>query len=210
LQLPPIDFGVLVYVIGFLDPFTNDPLLCINLLPNPNSNGCPFIDHGLLIGTCSFCGLNIAKGGYVSTLFICNLVSYRPPCCLYSLSYFSYEDVICGTSKVCLVACTIVGIVNATTFPLIIFCAHASMLSCSFLALNPKAPPSSALFFLLRSFLGNFVVAFFLFSSVVYISYRNLRAIAGIKIHLIETLFISLESLERTCLKWARMTHLGT
>jgi hypothetical protein len=65
------DFGVFVYVIGFLDPFTYDPISYINLIPNPNSNGNPSGDHGLLNGTCSSGGLNITKEGCVSTLFIC-------------------------------------------------------------------------------------------------------------------------------------------
>jgi hypothetical protein len=44
------------------------------------------------------------------------------------------------------------------------------VLSCSFFTFEPKAPPSSTLFFLLRTLLGEFVAAFFLLFSVVYIS----------------------------------------
>jgi hypothetical protein len=35
----PTNFGVFVYVVGFLDPFANDRISCTNLLPNSNSNG---------------------------------------------------------------------------------------------------------------------------------------------------------------------------
>ncbi len=97
---------------------------------------------------------------------------------LYSLGCFSYGDVICSTScfyylnyvshgvviygifEVYLIACTIVGIIDGSTLPLIIFCAFISMLSCSLFTLEPKAFPSSTLFFL-RTFLGKFVGAFF-------------------------------------------------
>jgi len=44
------------------------------------------------------------------------------------------------------------------------------VLSCSLFTLEPKAPPYSTMFFLLRALLGKFVVAFFLFFSVVCIS----------------------------------------
>jgi len=75
------DFGVFVYVIRFLDFSANDPISCSNPFPNPNSNGIPFADPGLLISTCSFDCLNTTKEGYVSTLSVCNLVAYRP--CVY-------------------------------------------------------------------------------------------------------------------------------
>jgi hypothetical protein len=44
------------------------------LLPNPNSNGCPLANLGLLIGTYNFGGLNTIKEGYVSTLVVSSLV----------------------------------------------------------------------------------------------------------------------------------------
>jgi hypothetical protein len=44
------------------------------------------------------------------------------------------------------------------------------MLSYSLFTLELEAPPSSTLFFLLRTLLGEFVVAFFLFSNFIYIS----------------------------------------
>ncbi len=42
-----------------------------------------------------------------------------------------------------------------------------SMLSCSLFILKPEALPSSILFFFLKTLLGEYVVAFFLFSNVV-------------------------------------------
>ncbi len=74
------DFSVFVCVVGFLDPFVNDPISCTNLFPNPNSNGCPSTNPGLLISTCSSSGLNTTKEGYVSTIFVYILVTYRPYC----------------------------------------------------------------------------------------------------------------------------------
>ncbi len=71
-------------VVGFLDPSIDDPIFYTNLLPNPNSNGCCYVDLGLLIGTCSFGGLNITKEGCVSTFFIYIPIAYRPSyvyCC---------------------------------------------------------------------------------------------------------------------------------
>ncbi len=79
-----IDFGVFVCVVGFLDHSIDDPHSCANMFPNPNSNGCPSVDLGLLTSTCISSGLNIAKEGYVSTLFIYNPVACRPSyvyCC---------------------------------------------------------------------------------------------------------------------------------
>jgi hypothetical protein len=64
---------------------------------------------------------------------------------------------------------TIVGTVDGSTLPLIIFCAPTFVLSCSLFTLELEAPPSSTLFFLLQAFFGEFVTTFFLFSSVVYI-----------------------------------------
>jgi len=215
------DFGVLVYVVGFLDPSTNDPISCTNMLPSPNSNGNPFVDLGLLIGTCTYNGLNTAKEGCVSILFVYNPIACRPSCvccyccckcyckcwkccglivvsiqssytfpskcrcsspfknlvscspltsCLYSLSSFSRGNVICGIFIVYLVACTTIGTVNGSILPLIIFCALTFVLSCSFFTFEPKVPPSSTLFFLLRALLGESVAAFFLFFNVVCIS----------------------------------------
>jgi hypothetical protein len=54
--------------------------------------------------------------------------------------------------------------------PFIIFCAFESMLSFSLFTPKLEAPPSSTLFFLLRTFFGEFVATFFLFFSVIYIS----------------------------------------
>jgi hypothetical protein len=76
------NFGVLVYVVGFLDPSTDDPISCTNLLPNSNSNGNPSVNPSLLFGTCISNGLNIAKEGYVSTLSICSPSSMYTFLCL--------------------------------------------------------------------------------------------------------------------------------
>jgi hypothetical protein len=74
------DFGVLICVVQFLDLFAKDPNFCINILPNPNSNGCLSIDHGLLTNTYNFGGLSIATGVCVPTLYVYNLVACRPLC----------------------------------------------------------------------------------------------------------------------------------
>jgi hypothetical protein len=54
-----------------LDPSTKDPNSCTNLLPSPNSNDYPFVNHSLLISTYSFGGLNIVIGNCVPTLSMC-------------------------------------------------------------------------------------------------------------------------------------------
>ncbi len=96
--------------------------------------------------------------------------------CLYSLNCPSYKDVIYGTFVVCLatytivgITCTIVGITNGSILPLVIFYAFAYVLSCFLFTLESKALPSSTFLFLLRALICEFVVTFFLFSSVVYI-----------------------------------------
>ncbi len=84
---------------------------------------------------------------------------------IYSLGYLSYGDVIYGIAIVYLTALTIVGIVDGSTLPFIIFCALKSMLSCSLFTPNLEAHPSSTLFLLLKTLFGKFVVDFFLFSN---------------------------------------------
>jgi hypothetical protein len=79
-----IGFDVLVCVVGFSNPFADDPISYTNVLPNPNFNGCPFVDPSILIGTCSSGGLNIAKASCVSTLSMCSPLVYKPSCvCCY-------------------------------------------------------------------------------------------------------------------------------
>ncbi len=120
---------------------------------------------------------------------------------LYSLSYFSYGtiiygtfcvnsfnypscgDVICGTSIIYLAACTpisithtIVGTINGSTLPLIIFCALTFVLSFSYFIPVPKAFLSSTLFFFLRAFFGKSATTFFLFSNNVFFSTPFLSA----------------------------------
>ncbi len=187
---------------------------------SPYSNGNPFIDLGLLIGTCSFNGLNIVKEGYVSIFFVYSHVACRFSCiccyrcckccckcykccgltvvsiqssytfpsksrcsspfrnlvscspltsCLYSLNCLSCGDIICGTFTICLVACTTVGTIDGSIIPFIIFCALTFVFSCSFFTFELEAPPSSTLSILLKTLLGEYVVAFFLFFNVVCI-----------------------------------------
>jgi hypothetical protein len=88
-----------------------------------------------------------------------------------------YGDVICGISIICLVACTtisttftIFGIIEGSTLPLIILFSLTYVLSYSFFTLDLKALPSSTLFFLLKSLLGESTLTFFQFSNVVNIS----------------------------------------
>ncbi len=73
-----IDFGVLICIIRSLDPFADDPSSCTILFPISNSNGDPFVDYGLLGGTCGSTGLNSSKTNCVATFSVYNLVTYRP------------------------------------------------------------------------------------------------------------------------------------
>jgi hypothetical protein len=68
------------------------------------------------------------------------------------------------------ITCTIFGITNGSILALVTFYALAYVFSCSLFTLESKALPSPTLFFLLIALIGEFVVTFFLFSSVVYIS----------------------------------------
>jgi len=90
--------------------------------------------------------------------------------CLCSLGCLFCGDVIYGIVVIYLTTCTTVGIVDGSILPLITFCAFKSMLSCSLFTPELEVPPSSTLFFLLRTLLGKSVTTFFLFFSVVYIS----------------------------------------
>ncbi len=248
-------FGVLVCVIGFLDPSINDPSSRTILLPNSNSNWNPFIDFGLLGGTCSSAGLNSSKAGHVTTFSFCSLIACRPSCvyywfcykcyskcckcrglvvvsiqssytfpskcrcsspfgnlvlcssltswlysfnslscgdvicgtsCLYSLDHVSCGIIICGISLVCPIAyttigitLTTVGIANGSILPLIIFYALRYVFSYSLFILELEVPPSSTLFFLLRTLFGESIAAFFLFSNVVYISSLVILTLVG-------------------------------
>ncbi len=105
---------------------------------------------------------------FLQLSFLWNVICGTSYLC--SLKSLSYKDVIYGTSTICLVAYTIVGIACGSTLSLIIFCALTFLLSYSLFILEHKAPIFSTLFFLSKSFLGKFDVAFFLFSNVVCIS----------------------------------------
>jgi hypothetical protein len=131
-----------------LNPSIDDPISCTNILPNPNSNGYPYVDLSLLIGTYS------------------------------SNSSSSYGDVIYGTSVDYLVTYTTIGTTDGATLPLITFCALASVFFYSFLIHELEAPPSLAMFFFLRTFLGDYYATFFLFSSAIYISFLVLFTLA--------------------------------
>jgi hypothetical protein len=94
-----------------------------------------------------------------------------------SLDYLFYGNVIYSIVIICLTSYTIsgttlitVGNVDGYILPLIIFCALKYVLSCSLFIPKLKVPPSSTMFFLLRALLGESIVAFFLFSSAIYIS----------------------------------------
>jgi hypothetical protein len=88
----------------------------------------------------------------------------------YSFIYLSCGVVIFGTFEVCLVAYTIVGTtltivgnVDGSILPLIIFCALTFVLSCSLYILEHEAPPSSTMFFLLQTFLESLLQPSFYF-----------------------------------------------
>ncbi len=92
---------------------------------------------------------------------------------LYSVSCLSFGDVICGIVGVYLTAqttggttLTTIGIANGSTLTLIIFYALKFVLSYSLFTFEPKTPPSSILFFLLKALLRESITIFFLFSNV--------------------------------------------
>jgi hypothetical protein len=94
-------------------------------------------------------------------------------CSLYSLNCLFCGDVIyvcLATYTTISIVITIVGNTDGSTLPFIIFYALKSMLSYCLFTLEPKAPPSSTLLFLLRTFFGESTTTFFVFFSVVYIS----------------------------------------
>jgi hypothetical protein len=78
-----------------------------------------------------------------------------------------------------MVAYTTIGTVDGSTLLLIVSCAFKFVLSCSLITLELEAPPSSILFFLLRTLLGEFTTTFFLFSSAIYISSLVLLTLVG-------------------------------
>ncbi len=112
---------------------------------------------------------------------------------LCSFNYFFCGNVIYSTIAVCLTSCTIVGIAlitigttDGSNLPLIILCALKFVLSCSLFIFNlslrlflPEFYSYSISFFFLKSLLGEFVVAFFLFSSDVFISSLDLLTLVA-------------------------------
>ncbi len=145
------------------------PSKCRCSSPSKNLMSCSLLTPQLCSRSCLSCG-NVIYG-----------IS-----CFCSLNYLFYGDVICGTIVICLTTWTISGIALTTIdityssiLPFIIFCALKSMLSYSLFTPKLEAPPSSTFFFLLKAFLEEFDIVFFLFSSVVYISSLVLLTLAG-------------------------------
>jgi hypothetical protein len=123
------NFSVLIYVIGSLDPSTDDPISYTNLFAISNSNGNPFANAGLLTSTCSFDGLNTSKEGCGSTSFVCSSVACRPSC----VCYCCYCKCCCKCCKCCGLA--VVSIQSSYTSPSKHICSSPSgnYVSCTFL-----------------------------------------------------------------------------
>ncbi len=100
------------------------------------------------------------------------------PFCACFLIYFSCGNDTCGTYTLCLLVGTNAGIANGAILPFIILCACAFVHSYFFLTPNHEAPHFSTLFFLLRSFLGDFFITFSLFSNAACISSLVLLTLA--------------------------------
>ncbi len=79
---------------GFLDPFPKNPSSCTILLPNPNSNGCPLANLGLLASTCISGGLNTTKRGFIFIMFFCNSLACGPPCVYCCCCYYKFYGLI--------------------------------------------------------------------------------------------------------------------
>jgi hypothetical protein len=87
-----IDFGVLVYVVGFSDLSIDCASISwTNLLPNSNSNGNPFVDPGLLFSTCISNGPNTIKESYVSTFSVCSPIACKLSCVCYCYYCYYYK-----------------------------------------------------------------------------------------------------------------------
>jgi len=103
------------------------------LFPSLNSNGNPSADPGLLIDTYSSNGLNFAKEGSISTIFVCNPVACRPSY-VYCSYYYKY---CCKCWKCC--EFSMVSIQSSYTSPSKCRCSSPSrnLVSCSFLTSCP-------------------------------------------------------------------------
>jgi hypothetical protein len=89
-----IDFGVLIYVIGSINPSIDDLSSYTILFPSLNSNGNSFANFGLLGGTFSSTNLNSSKVGCLTTLSVCDSISCRPSyvcCCCYKCCSKCYK-----------------------------------------------------------------------------------------------------------------------
>jgi hypothetical protein len=111
------------------------------------------------------------------------------------LNYLSCGNVIYGISCLCSFSHLSCGNVNYGTLVIYLICMYhywhfrwfhstphhflKSVLSCSFFTLELEVPPSSTLFFFLRTLFRKSATTFFLFSSVVYISSWVLLTLGG-------------------------------
>ncbi len=152
----------------------------MSLGAHPDSSFFRCLSLGLTFESCKELGVRQCSFSCLSCGDVIYGTSY-----LYSLSCPSCGDVIYGTSYLyslgcpsCghgiygtfvfyLATCTTIGTTDCSTLPLIIFYALPFMLSCSLFILELEAPPFSTLFFVLKTFLGESVIASFLFSNVV-------------------------------------------
>ncbi len=121
---------------------------------------------------CSSPSRNLMSCSLSTPWFYSNYPSYgnviRGISYLCSLNYFSCGNVIYGTIVICLIAYTIVGTaftnvgtISGSTLPFIIFCAFKFVLSYSLFTPKHEALPSSIMFFLLITLLGEFATIFF-------------------------------------------------
>ncbi len=107
-----------------------------------SSSKCRCSSPSRILVSCSFLTSQLHSLSYLSCGdIICGTY------CLSSFGCPSYGYVICGAFVVYLATCAIVGTIDGSTLPLIIFCALTLKFSCSFFT-----PKHEALFFL------NFVV----------------------------------------------------
>ncbi len=94
---------------------------------------------------------------YSFNFLSCGDVSHNTYC-LYSFGCLSYGNVICGICTICLAAYTIVdihtivGTIDGSILPLIIFCAFTFMISYSLFIFELEALFFSTMFFLLKTF----------------------------------------------------------
>jgi hypothetical protein len=123
-----------------------------------------------------FINVPICQWIFLNLCYFSIMLSLDPLLLFLQLSLL-WNDIY-GTFALYLPTCTSVDTTNGVILLIIIFWAHASIPSYFFLTLDHEAPPSSTLFFLLRGFLGDSIVAFFIFSIVIYIFFFILLTLA--------------------------------